>query len=121
MLAYGAPILLSLGFVHALTSVSATPTGSLWIFLGWWGLVSVLASVVVSAVFAVTRRLLPLGALYELSLVFPDQAPSRFELAFRTNTVKSLEERTRLMRKAREASSARSWSRCEKVSGAGSC
>jgi hypothetical protein len=106
VLAYGLPILLSLGFVRALTSVATTPTGSLWVFLGWWGLVSLLASVVVSAVYALTRRLLPVGALYELSLVFPDRAPSRFELALRTNTVESLEERARLMREARETSSA---------------
>ena len=33
--------------------------------------------------------------------VFPDQAPSRFQLALRTGTVASLEERVRLMREAK--------------------
>ena len=40
-----------------------------------------------------TRRLLPLAALYKVSLLFPDHAPSRFRTAMRTNTVGSLEER----------------------------
>jgi hypothetical protein len=106
LLAYALPVLLSLAFVHALTSVTSTPTGSLWVFLGWWSVVSLGASAVVWGVFAATRRLLPLGALYELSLVFPDQAPSRFELALRCRTIESLEERTRLLRGAREAESA---------------
>ena len=103
LLAYGLPIAMSFGFVHVVTSVTSTPTGSLWVFLCWWLAVSLAATAVVSLVYALTRRLLPLGALFELSLVFPDQAPSRFHLAFRTGTVESLEERTRLMREAKKA------------------
>ena len=41
----------------------------------------------------VARRLLPLVALYKLSLVFPDAAPSRFRAALRANTVETLEQR----------------------------
>ena len=48
----------------------APPTGSLWIFLAWWLGVSLLATVVVSLVFGLSRRLLPLGAHLEFSLVF---------------------------------------------------
>ena len=91
--------------MHVATSLTAPPTGSLWIFLLWWLGVSLLATVVVSLVYAVSRRLLPLGALLELSLVFPDQAPSRFQVALRTGTVESLVERLRVMRETEEAPS----------------
>ncbi len=40
-----------------------------------------------------TRRLLPLAALFDLSMVFPDQAPSRFSLALRAGSVRQLEKR----------------------------
>ena len=69
---------------------------SLWVFLVWWLAMSLSATAVVSLVYALSRRLLPLGALLELSLVFPDESPSRFKLALRTGTVESLEERLRL-------------------------
>ena len=35
-----------------------------------------------------TRRLLPLATLFGMSLVFPDQAPSRFSVALRAGTIK---------------------------------
>jgi outer membrane biosynthesis protein TonB len=103
LLAYAFPIVLSLVFVQFATSIVRPPTASLWVFLLWWLGISVGATVVVSLVYAATRRLLPLGALLELSLVFPDEAPSRFQLALRTGTVESLVERLRLMRGAEEA------------------
>ena len=67
---------------------------------------SLSATAVVSLVYAVSRRLLPLGALLDLSLVFPDESPSRFKLALRTGTVESLEERLRQLRQANEPASA---------------
>ena len=39
------------------------------------------------------RRLLPLAALYSMSLVFPDRAPSRFRVALRSGTVKNMQAR----------------------------
>src|SRR5881398_3715078 len=68
--------------------------------LAWWLGVSLTATVVVAAVYALTRRLLPLGALLGLSLVFPDEAPSRFRLALAAGTVESLERRLSEMREA---------------------
>jgi HD domain len=102
---YALPIVLSLALVLGATTVSNPPTASLWAYLGWWLVVSVAATAVVWGVFGLTRRLLPLGALFQLSLVFPDEAPSRFSLALSARTVTSLEERVRIMREAREASS----------------
>ena len=40
-----------------------------------------------------TRRFLPLVALLKLTMVFPDQAPSRFKSAMRAGSVRHLEER----------------------------
>jgi len=37
------------------------------------------------------RRLLPLAALLQLSLVFPDHAPTRFSVAFRARNLRSLQ------------------------------
>jgi hypothetical protein len=103
---YALPIAASLAVVHVATSATGVPTGSLAVFLLWWFGISALATAVVSVMYTVSRRLLPLGALFELSLVFPDEAPSRFKLAFRSGTVASLEERLVLMRQANEAVSA---------------
>jgi hypothetical protein len=68
LIVYALPVALSLGFVHVVTSVATAPTASLWSFLIWWLGVSLGASVVVSLAYAAFRRLLPLGALLELSL-----------------------------------------------------
>jgi len=57
---------MSLAFVHVATSITRPPTASLWVFLLWWLGISATATVVVSAVYAFSRRLLPLGALLEL-------------------------------------------------------
>jgi HD domain len=103
LLVYGLPIVGSLAVVHVATSLTGVPTGSLAVFLLWWFGISVVATAVVSVIYAVSRRLLPLGALLELSLVFPDEAPSRFKLALRSGTVESLEERLVLMQRAGEA------------------
>ncbi len=106
LLVYALPIAGSLGFVQLVTAITGVPTSSLWVFLLWWLAVSLAATVVVAVMYAFVRRLLPLGALLELSLVFPDEAPSRFKLALRSGTVDSLEERLRLMKEANEATSA---------------
>jgi hypothetical protein len=41
------------------------------------------------------RKLAPLGLLFTMSLVFPDEAPTRFGLALRTGTFRSLARRVR--------------------------
>lgn len=42
---------------------------------------------------SIARRALPLAALLRLSLVFPDEAPSRFAIALRSGSARSLEKR----------------------------
>src|ERR1044071_794940 len=106
VLVYALPIAGSLLFVRVATSVTGVPTSSLWVFLAWWLGISLSATVVVSLLYTCTRRLLPLGALLGLSLVFPDEAPSRFRLALQTGTVETLEQRVSLMQAANEAPTA---------------
>jgi hypothetical protein len=66
---------------------------------GWHGMVLWVAqAIVVGTATTITvdrwsRRLLPLAALFGMSLVFPDAAPSRFGMALRLGSVKRLEER----------------------------
>ncbi len=93
LLVYVAPIGGSIVFVHYASRVVPAPTGSLAEFAGWWLGLSGAATVVLVAIDRVTRRLLPLAALLKLSLIFPDEAPSRFKVAFRSGSVERLEER----------------------------
>jgi HD-GYP domain-containing protein (c-di-GMP phosphodiesterase class II) len=58
----------------------------------------VVATAVLWAVDKLARRLLPLAALLHLSLVFPDQAPSRFRSALRSGSSRRLE---RMLEEAR--------------------
>jgi hypothetical protein len=58
--------------------------------IGRWVLIAVVSTVVLILVQAVTKRLLPLAALYSLSLIFPDDAPSRFGIALRSRTTREL-------------------------------
>ena len=64
-----------------------------WGTVGWWLALSVLATLVVGIFERFARRLLPLSALFGLSLVFPDRAPSRFRTALRSGTVAQLQRR----------------------------
>ncbi len=88
-----APLAVSVVFVRFASQVVPAPAGSLWLFLLWWLGLSALATVVLVLVDRATRRVLPLAALLRLSLVFPDQAPSRFKVALRSGSVERLRDR----------------------------
>jgi hypothetical protein len=102
-----APLAAAVVFVHFASRVVRPPTSSLWLFLGWWLGLGVLATLVLTVVDGASRRLLPLVALLKLSLIFPDEVPSRFKAALRAGSVDTLEQRLRLMREARAATTAR--------------
>jgi len=81
----------TLGFVTSLLVSRALPrphdlAGDL---LWWAGLAAAVLGVVITAT-AGCRRFLPLAALLDLSLLFPDKAPSRFALARQTGSSKHL-------------------------------
>lgn len=77
-----------------------------WFVTRWWpapdsGIQAVLRFVVLAAMAMtvgaatdnVARKFLPLAALLRLSLVFPDQAPSRFIIALRSGSARSIEKK----------------------------
>jgi putative nucleotidyltransferase with HDIG domain len=60
----------------------------------WWALWLLGSAMLVAlAVERAARRLLPLAVLLQLSLAFPDHAPSRFTMARTAGNVRRLEER----------------------------
>lgn len=63
----------------------------------WLGIVMV-STLAMMVVDRLARRLLPLSALLKLTLVFPDQAPSRFNVAMRTGTTAQLKKRIQNVR-----------------------
>ncbi|MCW2680903.1 MAG: hypothetical protein JWM62_2304, partial [Frankiales bacterium] len=65
--------------------------------VGWWAAVLGSSYLTVVLVDRLARRLLPLAVLLELSLVFPDRAPSRMRAA-RTSSVRDLENRLSRLR-----------------------
>jgi len=63
---------------------------SIWL---WWPGVALASTVAMVAVEKLTRRLLPLAGLLQLSMVFPNNAPSRYKHALRSGTTRQLERR----------------------------
>jgi HD-GYP domain-containing protein (c-di-GMP phosphodiesterase class II) len=90
----GVTVLVPLGAglvaARAVAPVLAHPRGLLGavIFLAQVAVVSTTAATCTDRF---TRRLLPLAALLRMSLVFPDEAPSRFKTALRAGSSKRLE------------------------------
>jgi hypothetical protein len=86
---YLAPILVSF-------LVTRFASAGFWHPAGWVGLGAYLAqgAVVGTAAALLTgrsvRRLLPLASMFNMTLVFPDRAPSRFGVALKTGTVTQL-------------------------------
>lgn len=75
-------LLTAVAAVRVAAGLVARPAGTALTVL-WLLSLAAVSVVTVTAVDRITRRLLPVAALYQLSLVFPDQAPSRFGHALR--------------------------------------
>ncbi|MGH8957401.1 MAG: HD domain-containing phosphohydrolase [Acidimicrobiia bacterium] len=85
---------LAVGFLAARTvgSLLEPPIGFSGV-IGWWGAVIGAATLASHVTDRVSRRLLPLSVLLNLSLAFPDRTPSRFGVALRTGNVTELKAR----------------------------
>ena len=59
----------------------------------WWVALAVIATGLTRVLERLTRRLTPLAMLMRLSLIFPDQAPSRFSSALRNGTTTKTKKR----------------------------
>ena len=66
----------------------------------WWACLFALGIAVLLVTERLTRRLLPLSALFKLSLIFPDEAPSRFGVALKSNSTRKLERRVAEVRES---------------------
>ncbi|HEX7168337.1 MAG TPA: HD domain-containing phosphohydrolase [Acidimicrobiales bacterium] len=86
------PIAASVAAGVAITRIVERPSGSgaraLWLLL-----VLATAMLVLVAAERLARRLLPLAALLELSLAFPDRTPSRFAVALRAGAMRRPSDR----------------------------
>lgn len=64
-----------------------------WPAIGWWLVMLLIGSLTMLAVDRLARRFLPLSTLLRMTLIFPDQAPSRFGVALRSGTTRQLRDR----------------------------
>jgi hypothetical protein len=69
--------------------------GSLWAEASVVLLVAVISSLLISRL---TNRLMPLAVLLRMTMIFPDQAPSRMKVARRTTGIKDISARMTSMR-----------------------
>ena len=90
--AFLTPVAASTVFAFVVTATLPPPSSRTTQVIMWL-LVSVASTGVLIVVDGLARRLLPLAALLNLSIVFPDRAPSRFKVARRVGGQRNLEAR----------------------------
>ncbi|HEC11100.1 MAG TPA: HD-GYP domain-containing protein, partial [Acidimicrobiales bacterium] len=88
------PLAFSLSANRLLLHFVGRPSGLPRLLL-WIGMILVVSFVVYELVHRKLARLLPLASLMNMTLVFPDQAPSRFTAALRGESAKQLARRIR--------------------------
>ncbi len=87
------PIASALGATSLARAAMPTPTsGAGWVV--WWIVLLALGVGVAMATERVAHRLLPLATLLKLSMLFPDQAPSRFRVARQAGSLSRLQAGT---------------------------
>jgi HD-GYP domain-containing protein (c-di-GMP phosphodiesterase class II) len=89
VLVFVVPVLLAVGTSIAVSHLLPHPTTVWGVVLWWLGVVAGTLAVLLAAD-TLCRRALPLAALFELSLLFPDRAPARFRLWRRGGSVTQL-------------------------------
>ena len=85
-----APLVVAAGVSIGLSVVLPTPSSWRWALVRI-AMIAALSMTTITIVERSARRLLPLSTLLRLSLVFPDQAPSRFKLALKAGSGKRME------------------------------
>ncbi|MGH2703670.1 MAG: HD-GYP domain-containing protein [Actinomycetota bacterium] len=92
VLAVVVPVAASIGASAVVAHVLPPPeTG--WEVASWWGVYIATSILVLLGVDRLARRMLPLAALLRLSILFPDRAPSRLQVARRAGRVRDLRKR----------------------------
>jgi hypothetical protein len=89
VLLFVAPIVIGWLAVRIVAPIFYRPEG--WIGTGFWIVQAiVVASVAAHSTKAVANRLAPMSALLNMTMVFPDHAPSRFGVTLRAGNIKKL-------------------------------
>jgi len=88
--AFAIPIALSIVSAYTASALLPHPSSGVQHVL-WW--ISILVIAWVAAILGerIARPLLPLASLLKMSLLFPDQAPSRFAVAWRSGSTRQLD------------------------------
>ena len=84
------PFVLAIGTIGALGHLVPRPDGGL--LAGWYAGICTASWLVLWQAQRMLHRLLPLAGLLEMSLLFPDKAPSRLRLARRVASKRDLEQ-----------------------------
>jgi HD-GYP domain-containing protein (c-di-GMP phosphodiesterase class II) len=88
------PFAASFLVARTLRDALPAPSGPGEIIL-WFATIVACSALTLAVVERFARRLLPIAALYQLALVFPDRAPARYRVVMRAGTVKHLAGRVR--------------------------
>lgn len=91
-IAFAGPMLVSVGLAWLVSSVAPRPESFLVAIVRWLAIAG-FSTVVLVGLDKLARRLLPLATLFNLTLAFPDQAPSRYQLALRRGSTTQLRVR----------------------------
>jgi putative nucleotidyltransferase with HDIG domain len=86
------PIGLSIGVASVVAAVMPQPTTTAATIV-WWAAFMIALAIPMALSTHLLRRVLPLAALLELTLVFPDEAPSRFAVAKAAGRTRQLKRR----------------------------
>ncbi len=97
VLATAIPVAASATTGIALAGVLPAPSGVIGTVL-WYGVIFVASMIALMVVDRAARRLLPLSFLLRLSLIFPDEAPSRLGVALRAGSKRALAMRIEAIR-----------------------
>ncbi len=89
-LSFAVPIALSIAAVFGAAKILPHPSSSSGRIL-WWIAVLVVAWVAAILGERLARPLVPLASLLKMSLLFPDRAPSRFAVAWRSGSTRQLD------------------------------
>jgi putative nucleotidyltransferase with HDIG domain len=87
---FAIPIALSVVCAFTASTLLPHPTSSAW-QVAWWIGVLLIAWIAAAVGERIARPLLPLASLLKMSLLFPDRAPSRFAVAWRSGSTRQLD------------------------------
>lgn len=92
--AFALPMFAAIGAAIMMSRALPAPSEG-WLVLGWWMAVVGTSLLTVAVVSRLARKLLPLSALLDLALAFPEVAPNRYHLALGAWSTRHMVQRMR--------------------------